>query len=77
MAEHAKAPNSYRKPKLTQFAMNSGGRSVKLRLASEAGRQPAMFQRETLLLKAILTDPQFWIPLVILAIGITLLACLR
>jgi len=29
------------------------------------------------LLKAILTDPQFWIPVVVLAIGVTLLACLR
>jgi len=29
------------------------------------------------LLKAILTDAQFWIPVVVLAIGVTLLACLR
>jgi len=30
-----------------------------------------------LLLKAILTDLQFWIPIVVLVVGITLLACLR
>ncbi|MBV8438163.1 MAG: translocated intimin receptor Tir [Silvibacterium sp.] len=29
------------------------------------------------MLKAILTDAQFWIPVAVLALGITLLACLR
>jgi hypothetical protein len=32
---------------------------------------------ESALIKAILTDPQFWIPVAVLGIGITLLACLR
>jgi len=27
-------------------------------------------------LRAILTDPQFWIPVAVLAVGIVLLACL-
>ncbi|MBV8629938.1 MAG: translocated intimin receptor Tir [Silvibacterium sp.] len=28
------------------------------------------------MLRAILTDPQFWIPVAVLAVGIVLLACL-
>jgi hypothetical protein len=37
-------------------------------------KQPIL---EAALLKAILTDRQFWIPVAVLALGIALLACLR
>lgn len=52
----------------------AGGASRKgaRRLRGSAGRM----RMKKSLVKATLTDPQFWIPVVVLAIGITLLVAL-